>query len=107
LCYAGEGDEWHSKVQIEHRDRDTEKKVHGRKAHESYISIWVENIVSFVQLRTIVVCTNVQTSVNTRDDFQEDWRNSSISERGRGRNKRPITPVVFYYHKSIDLSEKR
>jgi hypothetical protein len=72
-------------VQIEHRDRDTNKKVHDRKAHESYISIWVENVVSFVQLRTIIVGTNAQTSVNTRDEFQEDWRDRNNNESDPGR----------------------
>ena len=69
MCYAGEGDEYGGiNIQIVHRDRGTDKKVGDRKANESYISIWVESVVSFVQLRTIIVGTNAQTPVNTRDE---------------------------------------
>jgi hypothetical protein len=81
LFYAGEGDEFHGiKVQIEQCDRDTAKKVDGRKAHESYILISVDNAVGFVQLRTIIEGTNAQTPVNTSDAFQDEWRDRDNNE---------------------------
>ena len=82
MCYAGEGDECHGiKVQFEHCDRGTGKKVHSRKAHESYISIWAENVVNFVLLRMIIECTNAQTPVNTRAELQEDCRDRDNNEK--------------------------
>ena len=86
MCYAGEGDECHgTTVQKVHRDRGTDKKVGCRKAHESYISIWVESVVSFVLLGTIIEGMNAQTPVNTSDDFQDDWRDRDNDEREPGR----------------------
>jgi hypothetical protein len=43
--------------------------------------------VDFVLFRTITEGMNAQTPVNSRDEFQEDWRDNDKNECGPGRDE--------------------